>query len=236
MKFKILCVLCAILCAVALVFSGCGSSDENSITGTWVTNSPAFIDGGDSPVNGSYYYTFEEDGKASVTTGTFSIVGDWHYVDDDGKKTDALTEKVKIEVKTMISGTFSVKIKPDDKKSTLTITDKSGTSMTLTSSELPKAKNKVDDNFKAVDYITGKWQELDSDEVVYTFNSDGTCSIVQTDLSIEGTYTVDEKNNVIEITYLDNNQQNSWNIPFLVKDGEKGQKITFANSVFKKIG
>ncbi len=243
MKLKILCFLCAVLCVITLTVSGCGCSSgpgENSILGTWVTKSPAFIDDektadGDIP----YYYTFEEDGKARVTTGTFSVIGKWFYVDSNGNKTDSLDKKVKIDVQTMLNGTFLAEVKPTSKSKdrfTLKLSDGSGTSMTLTSSKLPETENKVPEGFEQVDYITGKWQAADNSDIVYIFNADGTFEINQTSLAIKGTYKVNEKDNIIELTYLDKDQQNALNIPFIVKESEKGQKITFADAVFTKAG
>ncbi|MCR5653830.1 MAG: hypothetical protein K6F88_08550 [Ruminococcus sp.] len=239
MKIKSLCLICALVCAITIISVGCGNKtghSENSITGTWVTKSPAFIDTKKyTDDKTDYYYTFEEGGKASVTTGTFSIVGKWYYVDNSGKKIDSLRNKVKIDVQTMISGTYSAEVKILSKdKYTLKLTDGSGTSMTLNSSELPEIENKIPDDFKEVDYITGRWHAFDDEKDVYLFNSDGTCEIIQASLEIKGTYKVDEKNRIIKLTYLDHNQQNSWNIPYIVKENEKGQKITFSNSVFIK--
>lgn len=237
MKPRFICALCVLLCIITVTAAGCGDSDEHSegsVNGTWVTDSAVFSDS-DSSSEGLYYYTFEDEGKVSVTTGTFSYIGKWSYVDSNGKTIDSLEDKVKIEVPTVISGVFSaeVKAKADDKY-TLTLTDDSKTTMTLKSAELPETENEVPDGFEEVEYITGTWQSEDNDEVTYTFNSDGTCEITQTSLSIEGTYKVNEKDKIIEITYLEQNRQNTLNIPFLVKDNEKGEKITFANSVFKK--
>ena len=243
MKIKTICLLCAVLCVITATVSGCSCSSgpsENSILGTWVTKSPAFIDAEKSTDEDiPYYYTFEEDGKARVTTGTFSVIGKWFYVDSNGSKTDSLDKKVKIEIQTMLNGTYFAEIKPTPKsknKFTLKLSDDSGTSMTLTSSELPKTENKVPEGFEQVDYITGKWQAADNSNIVYIFNADGTFEINQTSLAISGTYKVNKKDKIIELTYLDKNQQNALNIPFLVKEHEKGQKITFADSVFTKAG
>lgn len=237
MKLKFIGAFCALLCLITVFAAGCGDSSEHSegsVSGTWVTKSSVFAD--DKNSSGEFYYTFDEDDKISVTAGTFSYVGKWYYVDEDGKKIDSLEDKIKIEVPTIISGVFAAEVKAEsDDKYTLKLTDDNDKTMTLNSAELPEIKNKVADDFEEVDYITGTWQSVDSDEVIYTFNSDGTCKISQESLSIEGSYKVNEKDKIIEITYLEQDKQNTLNIPFLVKDNEKGEKITFADSVFKKV-
>lgn len=237
MKLRVLCVICALLCIITVTATGCGNSySEGSVVGTWSSKSTVFIETESTDESDvTYYYTFDEDGKLTITTGTFSVIGKWNYVDSDGKKIDSLQDKVKIEVQTVISGTFSAEVKAGkNNKYTLKLTDDSNETMTLNSAEIPETKNKVDDGFKEVDFITGKWQSVDNDEVVYIFNSDGTCELTQTSLHINGSYKVNEKNKIIAVTYMDKTQ-NTWNIPYLVKEEEKGQKITFANSVFKKI-
>lgn len=236
MKLKALCIICAILCVVSVLATGCGSSSEGSVVGTWLTKSTAFTETGTDPDgSGAYYCTFKKDGKTKIVSGSFTFAGKWSYIGDDGNQTDSLQGKIKIEVESVISGTYNVELGTNSEgKKTLTLIDKDNLKLTLTESKEPKTSNKVDDGFKEVDYITGKWQALDNDEVTYTFNSDGTCEITQPAMHVEGSYTVNEKDNVIEVTYLEDNQQNKWNIPFLVKEEEKGEKITFANAVFEK--
>lgn len=224
---------CVLLVAV-LGFLGYRVFFNNSVVGTWVLEDEATADEADKGTGESLrYYTFENDGKASITLGTMKVFGTWSYGSGDETATDDQSgSKITVSISYFFDGTFDYTVEGNaltGKKLTIKSEDYS---LNFISKSIPAQKVEVDKKFKEVKAVTGSWKNDDYQQT-YTFNADGTCSLNQVDtLVVEGTYTVNKEDKIITIKYRDTGE-NSMDVDY--ETDKSGDKITFSGIEYEKV-
>lgn len=206
---------------------------NNSIVGTWVEAPTATGDEAATQNNSDIrYFTFNNDGTASISLGSLELRGTWSYANDDSSTTDQQSNKVSISISYIVVGTFDVDIEGNAITGrTLTLTS-NGNSVKFNSANKVVPEIKVDKKFKPNKKITGKWNDA-KDNLTYTFNEDGTCELDQMgQLIVKGTYTIDTKKNNIVISYVD---QSKKTMDCNYVTGNDSNKITFSGYEFERV-
>lgn len=184
----------AFLLTAVLVFSSVfvydmvvSEEEKFTLVGVWTV--------ADNPDSGMYY-VFDEDGVFNVNIGGQILTGS--YFIEDMENTDSETgEKIDYQIMTLTPNVFSnyesqARITLDEETRTMSMTFMYIPEVKLVKTELPEFKidgSKVThasadefgiDSFVGDDEIIGSWLFEDyTGDVVYTFNADGTGSLVQ---------------------------------------------------------
>lgn len=192
-------IACCIFLAAVIAFGGLMVYNKlfnPGVEGVWVLAEQASMDEAKSSGNGVTYFTFDKDGKASMTIGSMTVVGDWSYSETDAE--------VEVAISYFFSGTFTAEVEGNIFTGrTLSLTDDSG-SYDFVSSSIPEMYPKTDKDAKTDSKLTGVWSNSDSGNV-YTFNEDGTCVIEQASiLTINGRYSV--KDGTVTVSYIANEE------------------------------
>ncbi len=210
---------------------------NNSVVGTWVYDeSTSSADEASSSTKKSEenvrYYTFDNDGKATISLGTIEITGTWEYSNDSASSDQNQGNKINITILPIISGSFDYKVEGNaitGKKLTLTTNN---TPVTFNSAQKAKPELKVSKKFKAVKGVTGTWKNKDFN-YIYTFNSDGTCDLKTGEqIDTTGTYTVDTKKKQITIVYVAEKKSKMY-LPYITSKDNK--KLTLSGYEFTKV-
>lgn len=185
---------------------------NTSVVDTWVIENDAAQSGAtaDEASEVKVYYTFEDDGVASVSYGTMSYVGEYS-VSDNVINLNIQSANLVASFEYSVSGNVFT-------GRTLTFKDSSyDLDYTFHSVKREIPKLKVDDNFKSSDKITGEWNYFDGYyDLSYTFRSDGTVSLSQNNmLYIDGVYNYTD--NTITIKYYADSEQTT-DIEYTVTD------------------
>lgn len=191
-----------IVLAVAASFFVYKSFFNTSIVGSWVVKDTSTADEaslGDDNTPKSYY-TFKEDGTASITIGSMSMVGTYSLVEN----TEDGTRSLQAYIPSVMQGEFQFEISGNAFTGrTLVLTDTYyGQSHEFASEKLIIPELEPADDFKADEKLVGTWTYDDGmNKLSYEFRKDGTASINQMDtLFAEGVYSL--KENQIIIKYM----------------------------------
>lgn len=207
----------AILILVALGFLVFKVFFNTSVVGTWTVKTTASADEATTATAdeaAKNYYTFEDDGTASIHLGTMRMMGTYSLnTSDEGTKT------IDISIPSALEGTFEYTVTGNELAGrTLTLKDTYyGQSIDLESSKLVIPDMKPDADFKPNDKLTGKWVYDDGYyKMSYELNDDGTATVNQSDiLFADGVYNYTD--NTITIKYY-TNQESVMELNYELKD------------------
>ena len=190
-----------ILLAVIASFFIYKSFFNTSVVGSWTVKNTASADEAsldtDAPKS---YYTFKDNGEASITIGSMSMVGTYSLTENEKDGTHA----IEVYIPSVMQGTFQYEVSGNAFSGrTLVLTDTYyGQSYEFESAKLEIPKLEPDDDFKVNDELVGTWTYDDGyNKLSYEFRADGTATINQMDmLFAEGVYNyTDDK---ITIRYM----------------------------------
>lgn len=207
----------AILILVALGFLVFKVFFNTSVVGTWTVKTTASADEATTATAdeaAKNYYTFEDDGTASIHLGTMRMMGTYSLnTSDEGTKT------IDISIPSALEGTFEYTVTGNELAGrTLTLKDTYyGQSIDLESSKLVIPDMKPDADFKPNNKLTGKWIYDDGYyKMSYELNEDGTATVNQSDiLFADGVYNYTD--NTITIKYY-TNQESVMELNYELKD------------------
>lgn len=206
----------AILILVALGFLVFKIFFNTSVVGTWTVKDSATADEATTATSdeaAKNYYTFEDDGTASIHLGTMKMVGTYSLEEKDGTRT------IDISIPSALEGSFEYKVSGNEIGGrTLTLTDTSyGQSIDLESTKLVIPEMKPDADFKPSEKLTGKWTYDDGYyKMSYELREDGTSTVSQSDiLFADGVYNYTDTK--ITIKYY-TNQEVTMELNYELKD------------------
>lgn len=207
----------AILILVALGFLVFKVFFNTSVVGTWTVKITASADEATTATAdeaAKNYYTFEDDGTASIHLGTMRMMGTYSL-----KTSDEGTKTIDISIPSALEGSFEYTVTGNELAGrTLTLKDTYyGQSIDLESSKLVIPDMKPDADFKPNDKLTGKWIYDDGYyKMSYELNEDGTATVNQSDiLFADGVYNYTD--NTITIKYY-TNQESVMELNYELKD------------------
>lgn len=211
---------------------------NNSVAGTWVfdENTSSADQASKTKNENVRYYTFNNDGSASISVGTIQVNGTWKYTNDSSASPDEGKKFIEINILPAVSGTFEVKVEGNIfTGKTLTLTTQN-TPIKFVSASKVEPKLEVSKKFKPVKEVTGSWKYKDTySNYNYKFNEDGTCLIASKgqsgDSSTKGVYTVDTKKKIITVTFISDQKQSS-QLPYV--SGKKGNELTLSTVKFTR--
>lgn len=210
---------------------------NNSVVGTWVYDeSSSSADEASTTAKKSEenvrYYTFDNDGKATISLGTIEISGTWEYSNDSASADQSQGNKINITILPIISGSFDYKVEGNAITGKKLILTTNNTPITFNSAQKSKPELKVSNKFKAVKGVTGTWKNKDFN-YIYTFNSDGTCDLKTGEqIDTTGTYTVNTKKKEITIVYVAE-KKSEMKLPYTTSKDNK--KLTLSGYEFTKV-
>ena len=203
-------ILIVMIAIMAVVFVGF-KFFSNSVSGTWIVDAEAMYstEASSQDPDSLTYYSFNDDGSASMAVGTMKAVGDWEYHSADGVA-NAEGSYIDISISSFFNGTYEVKMEGNGfvgKKLTLVPVDSSTLQAVEDSQEIifksasaPSLTVEPYNNFKSDKNVVGEWECKDNN-TFYTFREDGTCHLNQMDrLYIDGAYSVEKEK--INVKYL----------------------------------
>lgn len=207
----------AILILVALGFLVFKVFFNTSVVGTWTVKITASADEATTATAdeaAKNYYTFEDDGTASIHLGSMRMMGTYSLnTSDEGTKT------IDISIPSALEGSFEYTVTGNEIVGrTLTLKDTYyGQSIDLESAKLVIPELKPDAGFKPNDNLTGKWIYDDGYyKMSYELREDGTATINQSDiLFADGVYNYND--NTITIKYF-TNQESVMELNYELKD------------------
>lgn len=207
----------AILILVALGFLVFKVFFNTSVVGTWTVKITASADEATTATAdeaAKNYYTFEDDGTASIHLGSMRMMGTYSLnTSDEGTKT------IDISIPSALEGSFEYTVTGNEIVGrTLTLKDTYyGQSIDLESAKLVIPELKPDAGFKPNDKLTGKWIYDDGYyKMSYELNDDGTATVNQSDiLFADGVYNYTD--NTITIKYF-TNQESVMELNYELKD------------------
>lgn len=207
----------AILILVALGFLVFKVFFNTSIVGTWTVKDTATADEATTATSDEIaknYYTFEDDGTASIHLGTMKMIGTYSLsTSEEGTKT------VEISIPSALEGTFEYDVTGNEITGrTLTLKDTYyGQSIDLESTKLVIPEMKPDADFKPSEKLTGKWTYDDGYyKMSYELREDGTATVSQSDiLFADGVYNYNDS--TITIKYY-TNQEVTMELNYELKD------------------
>lgn len=207
----------AILILVALGFLVFKVFFNTSVVGTWTVKITASADEATTATAdeaAKNYYTFEDDGTASIHLGSMRMMGTYSLnTSDEGTKT------IDISIPSALEGSFEYTVTGNEIAGrTLTLKDTYyGQSIDLESAKLVIPELKPDAGFKPNDKLTGKWVYDDGYyKMSYELNDDGTATVNQSDiLFADGVYNYTD--NTITIKYF-TNQESVMELNYELKD------------------
>lgn len=207
----------AIIVLVALGFLVFKVFFNTSVVGTWTVNDTATADEATTATADEVaknYYTFEDDGTASIHLGTMKMIGTYSLnTSDEGTRT------IDISIPSALEGTFEYEVTGNEITGrTLTLTDTYyGQSIDLVSTKLVIPDMKPDADFKPSDKLSAKWTYDDGYyKMSYELREDGTATVSQSDiLFADGVYNYTD--NTITIKYY-TNQEVTMELNYELKD------------------
>ncbi len=225
------CVLIAALIAAGVYFL----FFNNSVVGTWVIDESASTSDEASKTKAEEnirYYTFNDDGTASIKLGTIEIFGTWNYTDTSSSSADEKTDKIDIEILPIIKGTFEFELKGNAFSGRVFTLTSNQSSIDFKSASKVEPDLKVSAKFKADKNVTGKWKNKDYN-LIYDFKDDGTCHLSNNDrITTTGTYTVDSNKKQITVVYIGEEKSKMY-IPYA--KGEKKNQLILSGYKFSKV-
>ncbi|MGN0502395.1 MAG: DUF5640 domain-containing protein [Ruminococcus sp.] len=207
----------AILVLVALGFLVFKLFFNTSVVGTWTVKDTATADEATTATADEVaknYYSFEDDGTASIHLGTMKMIGTYSLdTSDEGTRT------IIISIPSALEGTFEYEVTGNEITGrTLTLTDTYyGQSIDLESTKLVIPDMKPDADFKPSDKLSAKWTYDDGYyKMRYELREDGTATVSQSDiLFADGVYNYTDS--TITIKYY-TNQEVTMELNYELKD------------------
>lgn len=211
-----------------------------TVTGTWIVDTEAMYstEASSQSPESLTYYSFNDDGSASMAVGTMKVVGTWEYHDKTGIE-NADGTYIDVAISSFFNGTYHVQVDgngfvgssmtlvPAD-SSTLQL-DEDSQNIVFKSASAPSLEVEPFKNFKANDKVVGEW-ECEANNTNYTFREDGTCFLNQMDsLFIDGAYSVEDE--TLEIKYLASSET-STSFEYTIVDDDT---ITISGLEYKKV-
>lgn len=219
-------IAAAILVCAVLAFFAWKVFFNNSVVGTWVvqgsiaTSDEASTD--EAARNSATYYTFYENGKASLTVGTMEVSGTYEVTQgEDG------TQNLSVSIYYYFTGEYTYTVSGNALTGRqLVLSNESQQTIAFESADKPVIKMEPSKDFEKNDDVTGTWNESDYN-MTYTFNEDGTVQIAEQEvelangetvpmLTVTGTYVI--RDGVITVTYM-TNEETTLDIEFS-RDGD----------------
>lgn len=172
---------------------------NNNFFGTWVHQQEASADEATKghEGNGVTYFTFERNGKATMTMGNMVVTGEWTYNANDNSQID-------VNIYYFFGGTFSIDVKGNIFTGrTMELKDTTyGSSYNFISTSIPDMHADKKENAKIDEKLVGTWTNEEK-SITYAFNSDGTYSLESGGvIRIDGVYYT--KDNKVITTYISN--------------------------------
>lgn len=196
----------AILILVALGFLVFKVFFNTSIVGTWTVKDTATADEATTATSDEVaknYYTFDDDGTASIHLGTMKMIGTYSL-----ETSEEGTRSIEISIPSALEGTFEYEVTGNEITGrTLTLKDTYyGQSIDLESTKLVIPEIKPDADFKPSDKLTAKWTYDDGYyKMSYELREDGTATVSQSDiLFADGVYNYTDS--TITIKYYTNQE------------------------------
>lgn len=206
----------AIIVLVALGFLVFKVFFNTSVVGTWTVKDSATADEATTASEeiAKNYYTFDDDGTASIHLGTMKMIGTYSLsTSEDGTRT------IDISIPQALEGTFEYEVTGNELAGrTLTLTDTYyGQSIDLESSKIIIPEMKPDDDFKPSDKLSAKWTYDDGYyKMSYELRENGTATVSQSDiLFADGVYNYTDS--TITIKYY-TNQEVTMELNYELKD------------------
>lgn len=240
-------IIAACILVIALIVAGVYYFFfNNSIEGTWALSekTTTTVDTKSTATEQkeiTRYFTFNKDGVLTISFGTVQINGEWKYSTDDSSTPDEGKKYITITVSGGMATPYEYSIEGNAfTGKTLTLKAKTAAqsaAQKLKSASVTTPELSVSKDFKAVKGITGSWNYKDvyKNNNIYTFNADGTCSVVvdslQGKITTNGVYKVDTKKKNIKVTYYDDSKKDT-DIPY--KLGKKSTELTLFDAKFTK--
>ncbi len=228
------CVLIAALIAAGVYFL----FFNNSVVGTWIIDESTSSSDEASKTKADEnirYYTFNDDGTASIKLGTIEIFGTWNYTDTSSASADEKaekTDKIDIEILPIIKGTFEFELKGNAFSGRVFTLTSNQTSIDFKNASKAEPDLKVSAKFKADKTVTGKWKNKDYN-LIYDFKDDGTCHLSNNDrITTTGTYTVNSNKKQITVVYVGEEKSKMY-IPYA--KGEKKNQLILSGYKFSKV-
>lgn len=180
---------------------------NTSVVGSWTVKNTASADEAvqdtDAPKS---YYTFKDNGEASITIGSMSMVGTYSLTENQEDGTNA----IEVYIPSVMQGAFQYEVSGNVFSGrTLVLTDTYyGQNYEFESANLVIPELKPEDNFKADEKLVGTWTYDDGyNKLSYEFRKDGTASINQMDmLFAEGVYSFTDEKIVIKYMAYDESE------------------------------
>lgn len=207
----------AIIVLVALGFLVFKVFFNTSVVGTWTVKDSATADEATTATadeTAKNYYTFDDDGTASIHLGTMKMIGTYSLsTNEDGTRT------IDISIPQALEGTFEYEVTGNELAGrTLTLTDTYyGQSIDLESSKIIIPEMKPNDDFKPSDKLSAKWTYDDGYyKMSYELRENGTATVSQSDiLFADGVYNYTDS--TITIKYY-TNQEVTMELNYELKD------------------
>lgn len=199
----IIALICVVVVALGFLVFKCFFN--TSVVGTWSVSNDSTADEATTATQdevGINYYTFEDDGTASITLGTMKMVGTYTVTQEDG------TQTITINIPYVLQSAFDYEVTGNafTGRTLLLTNTEYQAKFTLKSANIKAPELKPAEDFKSNEKITGKWKDQtdynagNAYNISYTFNENGTVSINEGDqLYVEGVYTYDDS--TITVTY-----------------------------------
>lgn len=180
---------------------------NTSVVGSWTVKNTASADEAvqdtDAPKS---YYTFKDNGEASITIGSMSMVGTYSLTENQEDGTHA----IEVYIPSVMQGAFQYEVSGNVFSGrTLVLTDTYyGQNYEFESANLVIPELKPEDNFKANEKLVGTWTYDDGyNKLSYEFRKDGTATINQMDmLFAEGVYSFTDEKIVIKYMAYDESE------------------------------
>ena len=219
------------------------------ISGTWVLTK-AYLEGyedsayePDGKAENEVYLSFKDDKIYEVKTGTVTYTYKWSYVDADGNKTDAVTDKVMwyTEGDNAYEVSFTYKVEGSRLSERKLVT--TGNTLLLngygmadeidsfkSSDESASYTMEADKDFKADKNLVGKWENKEY-SVTIDFGKDGMYTLSTPNNIQNGPYTVNTKDGTVQMKYYSFAEQATGDLEYKVK----GDTLTVSGDEFKRV-
>ncbi len=234
-----------IFIVAGLIFGGAMLAKNlfsTSVVGTWVIDAGATDDEAAQQA-ATQYFTFNDDGTASLSSGTIKVFGTWNYTDKDNKKSETPTDSIYTSIYVYFVGNYNVKLEGNAFSGrTMKLSGDGGVEYKFKSVSEPKVEIEPSKDFKAVDGVTGKWTaDITGAKMTYDLKDNGLIEYTVDDsttkkriLLLTGKYTVNAEKKEIHVVYYSDEKktETTMDLPYTVNNKTKGKKLTLSGQEF----